>query len=65
MFSNTLKYFLGTLMAYDEDWSYQIIKNSIKNMRKKGNMLDVEILQEKVREAYLENPHPRYKSLFK
>jgi len=52
-------------MAYDEDWSYQIIKNSIKNMRKKGNMLDVEILQEKVREAYLENPHPRYKSLFK
>ena len=65
MFSNTLKYFLGALMAYDEDWSYQIIKNSIKNMRKKGNMLDVEILQEKVREAYLVNPHPRYKSLFK
>ena len=64
-FSNMLKHLLGALMAYDTDWSYQIIKNSIKNMRKKGNLLDAEILRERVREAYLENPHPRYKSLFK
>lgn len=64
-FSNMLKHLLGALMAYDADWSYQIIKSSIKSMKKKGKFLDAEILRERVREAYQENPHPRYKSLLK
>ena len=65
MFSNTLKYFLGALMAYNAQWSYDIIKRSIEKMRKKGNTIDTEILMIRLREAYQENPHPRYKSLFK
>ena len=65
MYSNTLKYFFSALMAYDAQWSYEIIKRSIENMKKKGNLTDTEILMIRFREAYLENPHPRYKSLFK
>lgn len=63
-FSPTLDYLYQALMAYNDEWSYRIIKDSFNYQKRSINELDFYLYIESFKEAYLKRPMEKYRMLY-
>lgn len=61
-FSPTLDYLYQALMAYNDEWSYRIIKDSFNYQKRSMNEMDLYDYKESFKNAYLKRPLPKYRS---
>ena len=51
-------------MAYNDEWSYRIIKDSFNYQKRSINELDFYLYIESFKEAYLKRPMEKYRMLY-
>lgn len=61
-FSQTLDYLYQALMAYNDEWSYRIIKDSFNYQKRNINELDFYEYKDSFKNAYLKRPLPKYRT---